>query len=614
VDTVLEQVYPRLAVGGAVIVDGYRDEARRAAVDDFRARHGITEPLDRIDWAGAVWRKQVERAATPEDEVEDAPGELGGAPLAGPPRIGRKDLTVVVVFYNMRREAERTLHSLSRAYQQGLDDVDYEVVVVENGSDRDQVLGREFVQSFGPEFRYLNIGRNAHPSPVRALNRGIAAGKGDHFALMIDGAHVLTPGVLRYGLLGLRSYEPAVVSTQQWYVGPGQQGESMVDGYDQSVEDRLFEKIEWPTDGYRLFDVSHFIGERDWLDGMWESNCLFVPRTLLQQVGGFDESFDLPGGEYANLDIYERMASTPGVNFTTILGEGSFHQVHGGTTTNQPELEKRRARIASYAQHYAELRGRGFKGHQKRIHYVGTMFHEANRTRARRRISAEAFKAGAHDPDGRATEPLPIPEEVQQEYTDAFWRSLRWEQTTWMGRRIPRTPTDLWVYQELLHQARPDWIIETSPGSGGRALYLASICEILGHGRVLSVGGKARDELPQHPRITYLPGETHGEDVAARVREITGAEPNALVILGSRGRRVRMVNEFDTFADLVPVGSYVIVEDTILNGHPVWASFGPGPAEAVKQLLGRRPDFVADLRAEKFGLTFNPGGFLKRVS
>src|SRR5690606_30242918 len=137
--------------------------------------------------------------------------------------------------------------------------------------------------------------------------------------LMIDGAHVVTPGVLHYGLVGLRTYEPAVVSTQQWYVGPGQQGESMFEGYDQTVEDRLFDNIEWPVDGYRLFDISHFIGERDWLDGMWESNCLFAPRSLLQQVGGFDESFDMPGGEYANLDIYERLASTPGVHFTTIL-------------------------------------------------------------------------------------------------------------------------------------------------------------------------------------------------------------------------------------------------------------------------------------------------------
>ena len=97
---------------------------------------------------------------------------------------------------------------------------------------------------------------------------------------MIDGAHVLTPGVLRFGMAGLRTYEPAVVSTQQWYVGPGDQGDAVADGYDQGVEDKLFRRIDWPANGYRLFDIGHFIGERDWLDGMWESNCLFVTRDV----------------------------------------------------------------------------------------------------------------------------------------------------------------------------------------------------------------------------------------------------------------------------------------------------------------------------------------------
>ena len=87
---------------------------------------------------------------------------------------------------------------------------------------------------------------------------------------MIDGAHVLTPGVLRFGLAGLRTYAPAIVATQQWYVGPGQQGDAIDDGYDTAYEDRLFDTIDWPHDGYRLFDIGHFIGDRDWLDGVWE--------------------------------------------------------------------------------------------------------------------------------------------------------------------------------------------------------------------------------------------------------------------------------------------------------------------------------------------------------
>src|SRR6476660_4471107 len=204
---------------------------------------------------------------------------------------------------------------------------------------------------------------------------------------MIDGAHVLTPGVLRYGMAGLRTYEPALAVVQQWYVGPGQQPDAMLDGYDQAYEDDLFRHVEWPLDGYRLFDIGHFIGERDWLDGLWESNCIVVPRSLLEQVGAFDESFSMPGGGYANLELYERLGASPDVNVTTMLGEGSFHQVHGGTTTNLADPSERHQRISSYARHYQELRGRGFVGHRKRLHYVGTMFEEAARTRPRRLVA-----------------------------------------------------------------------------------------------------------------------------------------------------------------------------------------------------------------------------------
>ena len=77
------------------------------------------------------------------------------------------------MFYNMRREAARTLLSLTRAYQQGVDDLDYEVIVVDNGWNPISVSGKEFVSSFGREFRYLELGADATPSPTVALNRAM---------------------------------------------------------------------------------------------------------------------------------------------------------------------------------------------------------------------------------------------------------------------------------------------------------------------------------------------------------------------------------------------------------------------------------------------------------
>lgn len=609
--TVLDHLYPRLSVGGFVVVDT-TDETVGRAVDAFRAEHELAEPIHRVGATGASWRKHAQI------DPPTASGAAAGAsrsPLATSAPADTCDLSLVVVFYNMRREAERTLTSMSRAYQEDVNGLDYEVIVVENGSDDPERLGADFVERFGPEFRYLDLGSDATPSPVPALNAGIRASRGDAVALMIDGAHVLTPGVFRQAMTGLEAYGSAVVAVQPWYVGPGQQGETMRSGYDQAHEDLLFAKIGWPGDGYALFDISHFEGDRDWLDGLWESNCLVVPRRLLEQVGGFDEGFDSAGGGFANLDIYERLGASPDTTLVTVLGEGSFHQIHGGTTTNQSDPTERRARVFTYGQRYAELRGRPYSGPEKRIHYVGAFHGDGSRRTRARRMTADSFDvdAGLEGIDGPMGRPIPVPDDLRNGFVAAYWRSRGWRRTEWLGHQAHNAPTDLLTYQELVHDIRPDWVIETGTRTGGRALYLAGVCDLLDTGRVISVGAREDDELPQHPRITYVPGRAHDDDVVARVAEIAGPDCNGLVILGTRGARRRMHREFEVYAPFVPVGSYVVMEHTVLNGYPVDASFGPGPFEALRRIMNTRGDFVADSTREKHGLTFNPGGFLRRV-
>jgi cephalosporin hydroxylase len=603
----LDSLYEKVTPGGFVIVDDYGHPACQAAVDDFRSDRGVTDPLERVGWDGGVWRKATEPEA---DLARTAPdGEGSETAPEVDPLTATKELSMVVVFHNMRREAARTLHSLSRAYQQGVEDLDYEVIAVDNGSEAGERLGEEFVSSFGPEFRYIEITDDAAPSPARALNRGIAVSTGRALALMIDGAHVLTPGVLRFGMLGLSAYAPAVVTTRQWYVGPGQQPEALAGGYDRGIEDRLFDQIEWPTDGYRLFDIGHFIGDRDWFDGIVESNCIFVPRRLVDQIGGMDEDFSMPGGGFVNLDFFERMVSSPDVNRVDILGEGSFHQVHGGTTTNAPEYTSRLDLIDSYYQHYAQLKGRQFSIPAKEAHYVGTLPQGALRTRARRLSAPTLFRA-AHvkAPDWRPNRPLPVPEEQRAEFIDAFWRSGEWHRAKWLGKSTHRAPTDLLAYQELIYRLRPDWIVETRTGAGGRALFLASVCDLVGSGQVLSIDDYPLAEAPEHPRITYLRSSPTSEHTAAQVREIAGER--ALLILGA-AEYPEVVKAFENYAQLVPVGSYVVIEDTILGGRPVWTGFGRGPWRAAQKAV-RDGGFVHDPSLE-YALTFNPGGFLKRV-
>jgi cephalosporin hydroxylase len=606
VQSVLDALYDRVAPGGFVVVDDYGAAECQAAVDGFRSERGVVDPLERIDWSGAAWRKAAEDG--PRKTRLSSLGARRTAAEASRP-TGTKELGVVVVVYNMRREAARTLHSLSRSYQQGVDDLDYEVIVVENGSEPQQRLGERFVRSFGREFRYIDLGDDAASSPAPAVNRGIAASTGRALALVIDGAHVLTPGVLRFGMLALSAYAPAIATAKQWYVGPGQQPQAVAGGYDREIEDRLFAQIDWPTDGYRLFEIGHFIGDRDWFDGEWESNCIFVPRPLLEQLGGMDESFSRPGGGFVNLDFFERMVGSPGVTPVTLLGEGSFHQVHGGTTTNLAEPHEL---IRSYDDQYQELRGRWFHVPPQRTHFVGSLPRGARRTKPRRMSSFEHFRNAHVAASGnRPPRPLPVPGDLKTEFIDAFWRSGEWHRTTWLGEWTHRPPSDLLIYQELICRLRPDWIVETRTGAGGRALFLASICDLIDNGQVLSIDSFLLANPPDHPRITYVRGDPAAGHTAEQARDIVGDRPRGLVILGG-GADDQVLAAFRNYAPLVPVGSYVVVEDTILQGNPVWPGFGAGPAAAVLDIV-QEGEFVSDPSLERFALTFNVAGFLKRV-
>jgi cephalosporin hydroxylase len=611
----LDQLYPRLADGGVVVVEG-GDRALIDGVERYRSGRRLSTPLEWDASGGLAWTKR-EPLGEPVASRTASRAGASRAPLVGPARLHAPDLSVVMVVHNMRREAERSLRSLSAAYQQGIDGRSYEVIVVENGSDPERRVGPEVVEASGSQFRYIDMGSDAPASPVPAMNRGLADARGQSVALMIDGAHVLTPRVLHYGLAGLEAYAPAVVATQAWYVGPGQQGDAMRAGYDQTVEDALFERIGWPRDGYGLFEIGHFAGDRDWFDGLWESNCLFVPRSLLERVGGFDEAFAMPGGGYTNLDLYERLASSPGVHVVTILGEGSFHQLHGGTTTNQADPFERRQRVRSYTDHYAELRGRPFMGPEKPIHFVGG-FHTDSAKRSRgRRMTARAFDIdrGIEGDDGPAPSArVPVPDDLRDAFTVAHFRSLAWRDTRWVGHAVPNAATDLMTYQEILTEVRPDWVIETGTQTGGRAWFLATICELLGHGQVISIAQRQPDDRPEHPRLRYVAAVPHTPGAREQVCRIVGPDPHALVILGSRTRRDPTRREFESFAPLVPVGSYVIVEHTVLNGFPVDASFGPGPHEALRRLMNLHGEFLADSTRERHALTFNQGGFLRRIA
>jgi len=198
-------------------------------------------------------------------------------------------------------------------------------------------------------------------------------------------------------------------------------------------------------------------------------------------------------------------------------------------------------------------------------------------------------------------------------YFDARAFNMTWRNTYWMGHAILKCPLDLWLYQEILHTVRPAVVVETGTAFGGSAHYLASMMDLLGHGRVITIDIEDRPGRPPHPRITYLTGSSTDPNMVHQVRELVGPAAPVVVLLDSDHAMAHVAAELTLYAPLVTPGSYLIVEDTNLNGHPVFADHGPGPMEALEDFLPGHPEFAHDAGMDKFFLTFNPQGFLKRI-
>jgi hypothetical protein len=248
------------------------------------------------------------------------------------------ELSIIVVFHNMRREAARTLYTLSAAYQRGVASDRYEVIAVDNGSS--EPLDRVLVEGFGDNFHY-RFHATDNPSPVACINEQVRNCRGRAVMVMIDGAHMLTPGVIGAALRLFRAYADPFVTVVGFHLGPGIQNQTVSRGYDQQAEDRLLAGIDWRANGYELFRIGQGLSYdcAGWFGPLMESNCFFLGRERFLGLGGFDERFREPGGGLAILDLFQTLVGDPEQDYLVLLGEGSFHQFHGGVASNAPYEE-----------------------------------------------------------------------------------------------------------------------------------------------------------------------------------------------------------------------------------------------------------------------------------
>lgn len=197
---------------------------------------------------------------------------------------------------------------------------------------------------------------------------------------------------------------------------------------------------------------------------------------------------------------------------------------------------------------------------------------------------------------------------IRNEHVDAIcelWEKDTLWKSTWMGFPAIKNPVDAWIYQEIIFETKPDLIIETGSFKGGSALFFANMFDLLGNGRVISIDTKGYDK-PEHQRIKWLTGSSTQSDLVSHVRK-EARDRKVMLILDSDHEAGHVLGELRSYADLVPKGGYIVVEDTW------WKPGNGGPWDAVQEFLSDRTDFEIDKSRERYLMTNNPNGFLKRI-
>ncbi|UTW48567.1 hypothetical protein KFF03_01310 [Bacterioplanoides sp. SCSIO 12839] len=233
----------------------------------------------------------------------------------------------------MKQQLHNTLCSLKSTYQRNVDPDDYEVIVVENSSD-DNFAPTDVSKEYGSNFRYF-LRQETSQSPVPAVNFAFEQCQGQYIGLIIDGARMLSPGVIHYVKMATQVSVNSIVAVPGYHIGESEH-HLTEPGYSVEFEQNLLKQAEWQENGYRLFKVSTFSGAnaRGYLQPMMECNCIFASKINFDTIGRADTRFTLRGGGSINLHIYRSLINIPDTQFFVLPGEGSFHQYHGGVTTS----------------------------------------------------------------------------------------------------------------------------------------------------------------------------------------------------------------------------------------------------------------------------------------
>ncbi|MFC5528932.1 cephalosporin hydroxylase family protein [Cohnella yongneupensis] len=218
-----------------------------------------------------------------------------------------------------------------------------------------------------------------------------------------------------------------------------------------------------------------------------------------------------------------------------------------------------------------------------------------------------------------------------------LWVKVGWNERysytfSWMGRPIIQLPEDVLRMQEVIYRIQPDVIIETGVAHGGSIIFYASLCKVLGRGRVIGIDIEIREHnrksIEEHELFSYIQlveGSSTDENIVNQVKGQIKPGESVLVILDSNHTKQHVLDELEAYHSIVSVGSYIVATDGIMkdlhdvpNGRVEWKD--NNPSGAAIEFADKNSDFVLEVPKAVFNesklnknITHWPNAWLKRI-
>lgn len=220
---------------------------------------------------------------------------------------------------------------------------------------------------------------------------------------------------------------------------------------------------------------------------------------------------------------------------------------------------------------------------------------------------------------------------ISEIWIKQHWNSSLYKSFSWFGFPIWQLPEDLLRLQEAILNIRPDVIIETGLNLGGSSIFFASLCKLMGKGRVLSIDINVLPSIKEKISntqfadiITLIEGDSVSTNVVNQVNLNLKPEDSVFIFLDSNHTKEHVLDELNIYSKLVSKGSYIVACDGIMkilsntpNGLREW--YWNNPLSAIDEFLKnnnefsiKKPQIMYETNSSIDDLTFWPNAWLLR--